>query len=209
MEASLGVLTQRFLQQFDVSDGVVDLKVAAEALGVQKRRIYDITNVLEGIGLVVKCSKNCVKWSKDSPLIVPNGAGPGDATAAPNAAAGATDLSADSRTEEIKAQHRVLKDELARIDDAIAVMDASLQSFANDRDAVRHAFLGIRELRELAEFAGKTMLVVRAPLGSKMEVPQPVRGCGSRALSELTILCGLFAERSLIRHHLDITVRSH
>lgn len=28
----------------------------------QKRRIYDITNVLEGIGLIVKLSKSVVKW---------------------------------------------------------------------------------------------------------------------------------------------------
>ena len=29
---------------------------------MQKRRIYDITNVLEGIGLIVKASKNCIIW---------------------------------------------------------------------------------------------------------------------------------------------------
>jgi hypothetical protein len=29
---------------------------------VQKRRIYDITNVLEGIGLIEKKSKNNVRW---------------------------------------------------------------------------------------------------------------------------------------------------
>ena len=28
----------------------------------QKRRIYDITNVLEGIGLIEKKSKNSVVW---------------------------------------------------------------------------------------------------------------------------------------------------
>ena len=31
-------------------------------MGVQKRRIYDITNVLEGIGLIEKCIKNMIKW---------------------------------------------------------------------------------------------------------------------------------------------------
>ncbi len=35
---------------------------ASESLSVQKRRIYDITNVLEGIGLVEKKSKNMVHW---------------------------------------------------------------------------------------------------------------------------------------------------
>lgn len=28
----------------------------------QKRRIYDITNVLEGIGLIEKETKNTIKW---------------------------------------------------------------------------------------------------------------------------------------------------
>lgn len=31
-------------------------------LDVQKRRIYDITNVLEGIGLICKVSKNNIRW---------------------------------------------------------------------------------------------------------------------------------------------------
>ena len=40
----------------------VDLNTAAELLNVQKRRIYDITNVLEGIGLIEKTVKNKIKW---------------------------------------------------------------------------------------------------------------------------------------------------
>jgi transcription factor E2F3 len=31
-------------------------------LQVQKRRIYDITNVLEGVGLIEKKSKNNIRW---------------------------------------------------------------------------------------------------------------------------------------------------
>jgi transcription factor E2F3 len=31
-------------------------------LGIQKRRIYDITNVLEGIGYIEKLGKNLMKW---------------------------------------------------------------------------------------------------------------------------------------------------
>jgi len=32
-------------------------------LNVQKRRIYDITNVLEGIGLIAKERKNNIRWN--------------------------------------------------------------------------------------------------------------------------------------------------
>lgn len=42
--------------------GVIDLNIASEQLNVQKRRIYDITNVLEGVGLLEKKSKNNIQW---------------------------------------------------------------------------------------------------------------------------------------------------
>ena len=85
-EKSLGLLTTRFVNLLqEAEDGVLDLKVvsifsettyfvflnfhiifclqAADTLNVrQKRRIYDITNVLEGIGLIEKRNKNCIKW---------------------------------------------------------------------------------------------------------------------------------------------------
>jgi len=61
-DTSLGKLTKEFLSLLKNSeDGSVDLKRAAEMLQVQKRRIYDITNVLEGIGLVHKKFKNIVQ----------------------------------------------------------------------------------------------------------------------------------------------------
>ena len=46
----------------DSPEGILDLNQAAKSLSVQKRRIYDITNVLEGIGLIEKQSKNNVQW---------------------------------------------------------------------------------------------------------------------------------------------------
>lgn len=42
--------------------GSIDLNDAAVQLGVQKRRLYDITNVLEGINLIEKRSKNVIAW---------------------------------------------------------------------------------------------------------------------------------------------------
>ena len=41
----------------------MDLNEAVKSLNVQKRRIYDITNVLEGIGLIAKERKNNIRWN--------------------------------------------------------------------------------------------------------------------------------------------------
>jgi hypothetical protein len=61
---SLGLLTQRFIKFLqNTPAGYVDINTAADKLNVtQKRRIYDITNVLEGIGLIEKRSKNLIHW---------------------------------------------------------------------------------------------------------------------------------------------------
>ena len=52
------MLTTKFLELLKESnDGTVDLNMAVKILDVQKRRIYDITNVLEGIGYIKKFQK--------------------------------------------------------------------------------------------------------------------------------------------------------
>jgi transcription factor E2F3 len=63
-------LTKRFIELIkEAPEQCVDLNEAVKILKVQKRRIYDITNVLEGIGLIVKHKKNKIKWNgNDSKL---------------------------------------------------------------------------------------------------------------------------------------------
>lgn len=57
-DTSLGLLTRKFIDLLENSpDGVIDLNIASVQLNVQKRRIYDITNVLEGIGILEKVSE--------------------------------------------------------------------------------------------------------------------------------------------------------
>ncbi|XP_043063843.1 transcription factor E2F2 isoform X2 [Drosophila ficusphila] len=60
---SLVLLTQKFVELMKANGGTIDLKAATKILDVQKRRIYDITNVLEGIGLIDK-GRHCslVRW---------------------------------------------------------------------------------------------------------------------------------------------------
>lgn len=56
------MLTKLFINQLRSENGTLDLNKTADKLKVQKRRIYDITNVLEGIDLIEKFKKNNVRW---------------------------------------------------------------------------------------------------------------------------------------------------
>jgi E2F/DP family winged-helix DNA-binding domain len=56
-DTSLGLLTKKFIDLLEATEnGIIDLNVASVQLNVQKRRIYDVVNVLEGIGILEKVS---------------------------------------------------------------------------------------------------------------------------------------------------------
>lgn len=62
-DASLGVLTVRFLELLLMSpDGTIDLREVTKSLQTRRRRVYDITNVLEGFNVIEKQTANKVKW---------------------------------------------------------------------------------------------------------------------------------------------------
>ena len=67
-ENGLVELTKKFiLLLVEAPDKCLDLNKAMIILSVQKRRIYDITNVLEGINLIERYKKNHVRWIATSP----------------------------------------------------------------------------------------------------------------------------------------------
>ncbi|KAL8457672.1 hypothetical protein ACS0TY_035515 [Phlomoides rotata] len=62
-QKSLGLLCSNFLSLYN-RDGVetVGLDDAASKLGVERRRIYDIVNVLESVGILARKAKNQYTW---------------------------------------------------------------------------------------------------------------------------------------------------
>ncbi|CAN1153281.1 E2F transcription factor-like E2FF [Linum perenne] len=62
-EKSLGVLCSNFLNLYN-TEGVdsIGLDDAATRLGVERRRIYDVVNILESVGVVARKQKNQYSW---------------------------------------------------------------------------------------------------------------------------------------------------
>ncbi|PON59399.1 E2F Family [Parasponia andersonii] len=62
-EKSLGVLCSNFLKLYN-RDGVgaIGLDDAASQLGVERRRMYDVVNILEIVGVVARKAKNQYTW---------------------------------------------------------------------------------------------------------------------------------------------------
>ncbi|KAM7508096.1 hypothetical protein LguiA_018549 [Lonicera macranthoides] len=62
-EKSLGVLCSNFFKLYN-QDGVdsIGLDNAASRLGVERRRIYDIVNILESVGVLTRKAKNMYSW---------------------------------------------------------------------------------------------------------------------------------------------------
>ncbi|XP_012725723.2 transcription factor E2F4 [Fundulus heteroclitus] len=152
-EKSLGLLTTKFVTLLqEAKDGVLDLKAAADTLAVrQKRRIYDITNVLEGIGLIEKKSKNSIQWK---------GVGPG------------------CNTREIADKLINLKSELDdlalrehELDQQKVWVQQSIKNVTDDSSNSPMAYVRHEDL--CGAFKGDTLLAIRAPIGTQLEVPVP------------------------------------
>ncbi|XP_063235037.1 transcription factor E2F6-like [Bacillus rossius redtenbacheri] len=150
-DTSLGLLTKKFVNLLHSSpNGVVDLNEASEFLEVQKRRIYDITNVLEGIGILEKKSKNNIQWR--------GGRVPGDGVAAAD--------SLQSDIDQLESKENTL-------DQLIVTAECNLRQLSEDK---QHAYVMYQDLCNIQEYKNQTILVVKAPPEATLQVPHPSQG---------------------------------
>ena len=252
-DSSLGLLTKKFVYllkraashgilengtylgcKADGGEGTLDLNAAAKELQVQKRRIYDITNVLEGIGLIEKRNKNHIAWIGDraTNLLVSNGSkssntsititgknspksrkneeddhddneAPGSPPQIIRHPESSSYSSSSSSTEGLDAIssaiiHRDqekslvcnvenLKKEEKELDRYIAYMSSLVKSYSksphapaatSDDDKGTNPWMYITkdELTSLSSLCEDTIIAVRAPSGTMLDVPDPDEG---------------------------------
>lgn len=152
-DSSLGLLTKKFISLInEAKDGTLDLNKTAEILKVQKRRIYDITNVLEGIGLIEKTSKNHIRWKGCDGL----------------------------EPRELEYQVKSLKDEVDslyaeeyKLDQCISERKELIRNLEEGENTGKYLFFTKEDILTLPCFQNKQLITIKAPKASFIEVPDP------------------------------------
>ncbi|KFQ12312.1 Transcription factor E2F5, partial [Leptosomus discolor] len=134
---------------------------AADTLAVrQKRRIYDITNVLEGIDLIEKKSKNSIQWK---------GVG-----------AGCNTKEVIDRLRYLEAEIEDLELKEKELDQQKLWLQQSIKNVMDDSTNHQYPFKLIVSYVTHEDicncFNGDTLLAIQAPCGTQLEVPIPEMG---------------------------------
>lgn len=156
-ENSLGELTKKFIMLIQMAENqCIDLNEAVNRLQVQKRRIYDITNVLEGIGLIEKFSKNQIRWK--GTLNIPE------------------DSDLDHDLIRLKKDLDMVVEEERLAAKKVEKLQEDFNQIAVSNDYTEYTYLLNDDLAKLCaveENKQKKLIIVKAPAGTTMEVPNP------------------------------------
>nr|XP_046253051.1 transcription factor E2F1 [Scatophagus argus] len=153
-DTSLNLTTKRFLNLLSQSaDGVVDLNWASQVLDVQKRRIYDITNVLEGIQLISKKSKNNIQWLGNR-----------------------VDTALVSRHKELQREVCDLTEAEQQLDELISKCNLQLRLLTEDPQNKKLGYVRCQDLRKSFDSPDQLVMVIRAPPETQMQVSEPSQG---------------------------------
>ncbi|KAM4771468.1 transcription factor E2F6 [Rhinophrynus dorsalis] len=159
-DVSLFYLTRKFMDIIKAApEGVVDLNEVARELGVRKRRVYDITNVLDGIKLIQKRSKNHVQWMG----IDLNHSG----TKIPEEQRLRNDISDLTAMEEA-------------LDDLIKDCAHQLFGLTEDQANRKYPFLSYvtyQDIHSIEAYHEQILIAIKAPEETKLEVPAPNEDC--------------------------------
>jgi transcription factor E2F3 len=179
------------------------LNKAAQMLGVQKRRIYDITNVLEGIGLIKKKGKNHVSWNNDPKVDLSRAPDPApsvfdaETIGSPPRLSSTSGRSAASQVEQLQQDVVKARGEEKNLDQFLDFLTRHSAQFttgqmppATDTDLPnRTTYLppGVSDPRQLMclrysdvtglpMYNNDTIIGIKAPIGTNLEVPDPDQG---------------------------------
>ncbi|NXV79551.1 E2F6 factor, partial [Atlantisia rogersi] len=168
-DGSLVYLTRKFMDLVKTApDGVLDLNEVATTLGVRKRRVYDITNVLDGIHLIQKRSKNLIQWIGSSIDQV---------------------VGKTPEPESLKGELSDLSAMEEALDELIKDCAHQLFELTDDKENAKYpfnscitlihgfAYVTYQDIRSIQAFQEQIVIAIKAPEETKLEIPVPKEDC--------------------------------
>ncbi|WUR05071.1 transcription factor E2F [Vairimorpha necatrix] len=157
-ENSLLTLTKKFMQLIRSSqDKVINLNTAASELGVHKRRVYDITNVLEGLGLLSKWSVSSAKWIGGN---IDEHIG----------------SESDNKENINSCNEKIISKEEKDLDRQIAKLNNKINELSQCQNNLEKAYVTFNDLESIPSLKDKLIFTVKAPADMVMDMPKYDKG---------------------------------
>ena len=145
-ENSLSKLTKKVLAYIRNKNMVnININELVKDLGVKKRRIYDITNVLQGIGYIEKQGKNEIIWNQKDGFL---------------------------SKKEIKIKNKIFKlqQEINELNQKMNNQKEELNTISSQSDFSKKNYIKFIDLNNLAKNENKDLLIIKSIPGSKLDI---------------------------------------
>jgi transcription factor E2F3 len=149
-ENSLCLLTKKVLQYIKNTKKLnININELVKHLEVKKRRIYDITNVLQGIGYIEKKGKNEIIWTKNQSQIMSK--------------------------KNIKLKNNAIKickqeNELNELNKKMDAIKEEIISISSKKDFCKYGYITFTDIINLSKNENMNLLIVKANKGTKVDI---------------------------------------
>ena len=146
LENSLSKLTKKVLAYIRNKNKVnININELVKDLGVKKRRIYDITNVLQGIGYIEKQGKNEIIWNKRDSFL---------------------------NIKEIKIKNKIfnLQQQINELNKKMNSQKEELDVISSKNDFNKNNYVKFIDLANIAKNENKSLLIIKSIPGSKLDI---------------------------------------
>ena len=144
-ENSLCQLTKKVLEYIKNKKKYnININELVKELRVKKRRIYDITNVLQGIGYIEKQGKNEIIWKEKYML--------------------------NEKTSKNKNKNALINKQIKEINEKLTKQIEELNSISSKDDFNKNSYIKFIDLINLSKIEKTDLLIIKTIIGSKLNI---------------------------------------
>lgn len=157
-ENSLGQLTKNFINYIKTTGKKsININDLVNELSVKKRRIYDITNVLQGIGFLQKSGKNEIVWTKT----INNKS---------KSKKKASNIKKLNQSNKQKSNIEILEQEKSKLEAEINIFKDEFNSIAKKEEFPKYGYVTMDDLKELSINDKLNLVLIKASKGTAMSI---------------------------------------